>query len=148
MVAGVVAYLGARSAAKSQIKAMQDEREITDDRRRIVAGWAVRAEADRLDAEIARVDRLWKKKISEIPARDFIIDSSPLLRGGREDVALLDDKVKILGEIDSIIGQYNARVPMAVDMTVRGIEDQAKELREACENFRQQLYGLTVELKK
>lgn len=151
LVTGGVALLvgGATVVAiRKQIEDQKRARDETDRRRRIVIEWAVRAEAERLDQERLRVDDLWKKKIYERIPGELNIDSSPLLRGEREDVALLPDKVEILGKIYGALSQYNGRTEMAVKTAAMGLDQQAKELREACDNFLQQLYALTVELKK
>lgn len=150
VVAGYLAYRGALrqvDAVKLQVKDQQDERKKTDDQRRTVAEWAVRAEAERLDKEISRVDPLWLIGAGLTPfvqQEPRLIESSPLLRGEREDAGLLGDKVAILERVASTLNQYNQRVEAAV----RTADPYLGELQKVCREFLDQLYALTLELKK
>ena len=45
----------------------------------------------------------------------MIIESSPLLRGEREEISLLDDQTRrLLEELAGIIDEYNSRIQTAV----------------------------------
>jgi hypothetical protein len=114
---GVLAYIG----IKAQIADLQAERKQTDDRRRIVVKWAVRMEGQRLDKEVVRVRPAFLKSFDPTPTTrffnnrtSFLIESSPLLRGEREDVALLDgDIFKTLEKAAETLNSYTQRIETA-----------------------------------
>ena len=123
VVAGFLAYRGALRAAdqqvaavKSQIAALQAEREETDERRRSVVKWAVRAEGQWLGITAAAILRALPSR-PQPAARSreqLVIASSPLLRGEREDIALLDDRTRdLLEEVAETLNDYNSRITTA-----------------------------------
>jgi hypothetical protein len=135
LLAGLVAFVGALIAAYRQVRTMrrtaaaqvatmqaqiadlQAEREKTDERRRSVVKWAVRAEGQWLGITAAAL------KLRALPSRpqpaarskeQLVIASSPLLRGEREDIALLDDRTREpLEEVAETLNDYNSRITMA-----------------------------------
>ena len=119
LAAGVIAYVGALKAAKRQVAAIQSQIEDTqaarrqaDERLRSVIEWSVRAEGRRLKAAVwARRGRMLPsapQKTDRSP-RELVIASSPLLRGERKDMALLDDTMRRrLEEVGKAIDDYNA----------------------------------------
>lgn len=123
VLAGVIAYRGARNAADRQIKDAQTARNESDRRRLNVVEWAVRAEGSRLRAEIDARHRALPSKAQFAARRveQLVIESSPLLRGQREDMALLDiEPRRCLEEISSALDEYNAQIRTAP----RGNADQ------------------------
>jgi hypothetical protein len=112
LAGGVVAFYGAlkaanrqvaavRQAASDQVNAVQEPledaraaRKEIDNRGLSIIKWAVRAEAMRLEAAVlARKDRALPSG-PQRAARNreqYLIASSALLRGEREDMSLLDD---------------------------------------------------------
>lgn len=119
LIAGILAYRGARRAAKDQVAAveaqivdLQRERNKTEERRLSVIRWAVETEAERIDTELLRVDPMWKiGGLTPFYKEPRLIDSSPLLRGEREDIALLDgDTLTTLRKAANTLKQYNIRV--------------------------------------
>jgi hypothetical protein len=125
VVAGVIAYKGAIAAARRQVAALKEQiedvqaaRRQADERRLSVIKWAVKVEGKRLEAAISALrgnalpskpqpaNRTWEQ---------LIIESSPLLRGEREDISLLDDQTRgLLEELAGIIDEYNSRIQTAV----------------------------------
>lgn len=116
VLAGWIAYRGARTAAQQQIDALQAERKETDRRRLIVVKMAVRAEGQRLDKEVARTRNRLKNPYRDLIDRSslfdgsLVIESSPLLRGEREDAALLGDTLATLEEAATTLNNYNHRI--------------------------------------
>ena len=131
------------AAVKSQIADLQAERERTDNLRLTVVRWAVRAEARRLDKEVVRVRPLFLIGGQGLFSKEeALIESSPLLRGEREDAALLDEATfATLEEAASTLNNYNYRVE-----TARTGAAQAA-LRDACHSLLEQLAGLADTLK-
>jgi hypothetical protein len=108
----------ARQAAKDQVEAIQAERKQTDEQRLIVVKMAVRAEGWRLDKEVARVSLLFTRDLQQFfTQREFFIESSPLLRGEREDAALLGEMLATLEETAITLNTYNTRIGTAVSGT-------------------------------
>ena len=134
LLAGLVAFVGALIAAcwqvrtmrrtaaaqvaamQAQIADLQAEREKTDDRRRSVVKWAVRAEGQWLGITAAAMLRaLPSGPQPAARSRDqLLIASSPLLRGEREDIALLDDEMRAtLEKVSDTLNDYNSRIETA-----------------------------------
>jgi len=134
LIAGILAFGGAliaanrqvgaaRQAAKDQVAAVQRQLEhaqaarAESDRRRLsVIRWAVLSEVRRLEtAAIIMQEALpsaagWASRAAE----QLIIESSPLLRGEREDIALLDDKTRELLEVlADTLDAYNLHIATA-----------------------------------
>jgi hypothetical protein len=118
VVAGVIAYVGAIRAARRQIADAQAARRQADERRLSVIKWAVRVEARRLAiAVLALRDNALpsKPQAANRYKEQLIIKSSPLLRGEREEISLLDDQTRaLLEELAGIVDEYNARIETAV----------------------------------
>jgi hypothetical protein len=158
IIAGGVAYLGALAAARRQVKAiqaqivdMQAERTRTDERRLVVVKWAVRAEAERLDKEVARVRPLllniaaFKEPLSGMVTPRLLIERSPLLCGEREDAALLGDTFSTLVEAATTLNNYNHRVETTMSaMSAMSVENLARVGRQLLE----QLADVADKLKK
>jgi hypothetical protein len=111
LIAGFLAWRGARG----QITDAQAARAESDRRRRAVVEWAARAEGRRLSTE---AQNLWSAMQSPNDAirragvalgDQLYIPSSPLLRGEREDIALLDDETRaLLEQAGNALNDYNA----------------------------------------
>jgi len=88
-----------------------------DERRLSVIKQAVKAEVKRLEISISA---LWRALPSAPQpanrrAEQLVIESSSLLRGEREDIALLDEKTRALLEgLAGMINEYNRRIETAV----------------------------------
>lgn len=88
------------AAIQAQIADLQHEREEIDRRRRQIIKWAVRVEGEQLEQAAKR---------ARCMAEEVIDVDSPLFRGGREDVALLDDEtIASLQKVDAVVKKYNA----------------------------------------
>jgi hypothetical protein len=107
LIAGVLAYFGARQAAAKQIAAVKDQIEDAraasrqaDERRLSVINWAVKTEVRRLEISISTLRRALPSapQATNRLAKQLVIESSPLLTGQREKIALLDDKTRALLE--------------------------------------------------
>jgi gas vesicle protein len=109
------------AAVQSQIEDLRDERQETDRRRLSVIEWAVRAEGRRLGrAASARLDAMPGTPEGRLPAgphpsrlppEKLVIESSPLLRGELEGMALLDDPTRAgLELLASTLHEYNAHI--------------------------------------
>src|SRR5262249_2380217 len=96
---------------EKQLADAQKTREENDRRRRSVVKWAVLSEARRLEgaAAIMQTEALpsaagWHERTRE----QLRIESSPLLRGEREDIALLDDATReALEALADTLDDYN-----------------------------------------
>jgi hypothetical protein len=135
LLAGIIAYVGAlraadrqvtatQQAAAKQVVAMQSQlddaraaREESDRRRLSVVKWAVRAEGKRLGTAAALMMREALPSAPQPATRSreqLTISSSSLLRGEREDIALLDDETRErLQEIADTLDAYNLRIAAA-----------------------------------
>jgi hypothetical protein len=124
LAGGVIAYIGAIKAARRQVAALKDQiedaraaRGQADERRLSVIKWAVRAEVRRLEISISVLRRALPS--APQPANrlteQLVIESSPLLTGEREEIALLDDKTRALLErLAGMLDEYNRRIETAV----------------------------------
>jgi hypothetical protein len=88
-----------------------------DERRLSVIKRAVRVEARRLEIAVSALRRALPS--APQPAARFreqlVVESSPLLRGEREEISLLDDQTRgVLEELAGILDEYNARIETAV----------------------------------
>jgi len=147
LAAGLIAYRGAIVAARRQIAALKEQiedvqaaRRQADERRLSVIKWAVRVEGKRLEAAIAalRGNALPSGPQPANRTREqLIIESSPLLRGEREEISLLDDQTRgLLEELAGIIDEYNSRIQTAVfavqgpliEQTTLGLIDRLAEV--------------------
>jgi hypothetical protein len=167
LAAGVIAYIGAISAAKRQINEMRQQvaamrettsqqiaamREATErqvaavqrqledvqaaraetDRHRLgVIEWAVRAEGERLKvtAYSRRAALSYEESRRMLTKEQLLIESSPLLRGEREDGYVLDDHLRSgLVILSSSVNNYDAYIEThkAVGMILS--ESEAKEV--------------------
>lgn len=115
VVAGFMAYKG----VQSQIADLQTERTETDRRRLSVIKWAVMAEARRLErAPVARLGPMPSEETvaagsqpGRLPPERLVIESSPLLRVERAEIALLDEPTRErLALLASIVHEYNAHI--------------------------------------
>jgi hypothetical protein len=122
LLAGLVAFLGAVIAAWWQVRTMR--RQLVDaqkaraenDRRRLdVIKWTIRAEGRRLAA--AAADMMATEERPSIPGRPprahepLAIETSRLLRGEREGIALLDEETRRLLELTAqTLDAYNLRI--------------------------------------
>jgi len=122
---GVLAYRGAISSGRRQVLALGEQiedaraaREQHDQRRLGVVEWAIWVEGMRLEKAV------WARKARALPSgsqlvsarrkEQLAIESSPLLRGEREDLALLDDETRIrLQRVADALYRYNACVETA-----------------------------------
>ena len=125
VLGGVIAYLGAITSGRRQVAALREQiedaraaRQQHDQRRLSVVGWAVWAEGRRLETAV------WARKGRALPSgpqlasarrrEQLVIESSPLLRGEREDVALLDDETRVLLQrVADALHRYNACIETA-----------------------------------
>lgn len=131
-----------RQTTADQIAALQEERKETDNRRRSVVKWAIRAEGQRLDKEVVRVRPQFLVGGTTAGAQ-ALIESSPLLRGEREDAALLDGATfATLEEAARTLNNYNHLVETAVTAT------QLAELQEVCPKLLGEIAALADKLKK
>ena len=102
VLGGVIAYRGAIMSGRRQVAALREQiedaraaRQLHDERRLSIIEWAVRAEARRLETAV------WALKSRALPSKPqpassrrrehLVIQSSPLLRGEREEMSFLDD---------------------------------------------------------
>src|SRR5262249_5505907 len=105
------------TALNQQLEDVRAARRQADERRLSVIKWAVVSEGRRLGtaAEVMKRDALpaapgWAARARE----QLIIESSELLRGEREDIALLDDPTRaLLEEVASTLDAYNLRIQTA-----------------------------------
>jgi hypothetical protein len=129
LAGGVIAYVGALRAANRQVVAVQQQiadlraaRCQDDDRHRSVLQWAIRTEGRRLGAAVQalRGNALPSQPQPASRSREqLIIQSSPLLRGERAEMALLDDQMRsLLEEVAGIVDEYNARIETANASTI------------------------------
>jgi hypothetical protein len=124
VVAGIIAYIGAIKAARRQVAVLTDQiedmrtaRRQADERRLSAIKWAIRAEGRRLDVAIVALRRAMPSRPQ--PANrireQLVIKSSPLLRGEREDISLLDDQTRTrLEAVVVYLDEYNALIETAV----------------------------------
>jgi hypothetical protein len=131
LAGGLIAYVGALRAAHQQVAAVQQQiadlraaRCQVDERQLSVLKWAIRAEGRRL---VATVQALRGNALPSQPQpasrsrEQLIIQSSPLLRGERAEMALLDDQMRSdLEEVAALVDRYNARIETANANTVGG----------------------------
>jgi hypothetical protein len=115
LLAGLVAFVGALIAACLQVREMRRAAKETDRRRLSVIKWTVRAEGRRLAT--AAQDMLGTEARASIPGRPpranepLAIETSRLLRGEREGIALLDDETRGLLELTAqTLDAYNLRI--------------------------------------
>ena len=120
----ITAARGQTEAARRQVTALKDQiedartaRRQDDERRLSVIKWAIRVEGRRLEAATSTL--LAALPSAQSPANrsreQLIIESSPLLRGEREEISLLDDQTRrLLEELAGIIDEYNSRIQTAV----------------------------------
>jgi hypothetical protein len=105
------------TALKDQIEEAQAARHQIDERRLSVIKWAVSIEANRLEAAVSALDDRALPSRPQPAARtrnQLLIESSPLLRGEREEIALLDDQVRTrLEKLASLLDEYNSRIQTA-----------------------------------
>jgi hypothetical protein len=121
----ITAARGQTEAARRQVTALKDQiedartaRRQSDERRLSVIKWAVGVEAGRVEAAVSAL------RGNALPSRpqpanrtreQLIIESSPLLRGEREEISLLDDQTRgLLEKLAGIIDEYNSRIQTAV----------------------------------
>ena len=119
---GVIAYRGAITSGRRQVAALREQIEAArqqDDKRRLsVVEWAVRTEGRRLETAV------WSLKARALPSRPqpaasrrrehLVIQSSPLLRGEREDMSLLDDETRArLQRVADALYRYNSCIETA-----------------------------------
>jgi hypothetical protein len=127
LAAGVIAYIGAISAANRQVAALKEqiedartERRLVDERRLRQLEWAIRAEGTRLHAAVLALRDRALPSAPQAAARrrqQLLIDSSPLLRGEWDEISLLDDQTRArLEEVAGILDEYNLRIQTAVDV--------------------------------
>jgi hypothetical protein len=124
LVAGIIVYIGAINAARRQVAVLKDQIEDAraasrqaDERRLSVIKWAVRAEVRRLETSISALRRALPSapQPANRLAEQLVIESSRLLTGEREEIALLDDKTRALLErLAGILDEYNRRIETAV----------------------------------
>ena len=105
------------TALKDQIQDARTARRQDDERRLSVIKWAIRVEGRRLEAATSTL--LAALPSAQSPANrsreQLIIESSPLLRGERAEISLLDDQTRrLLEELAGIIDEYNSRIQTAV----------------------------------
>jgi hypothetical protein len=104
---GGLAYIG----VKKQINDLKNERQRTDDRRRSTIMWAVRFEAQRLEIAATAVKSTSAGRKFEIL---MTIEGGPLLRGERDDMALLGGPViDLIKQAAEALNQYNTAVSRA-----------------------------------
>jgi hypothetical protein len=126
LAAGIIAYIGAIKAANRQVAALKEQiedtrtaRRLADERRLSVVKWAIRAEGTRLQAAVLALRGRALPSAPQPAARprqQLVIDSSPLLRGERDEISLLDDETRLrLEAVAGILDEYNLRIQTAVD---------------------------------
>jgi hypothetical protein len=131
LAGGGIAYVGALRAAKRQVAAVQRQtedmraaRRQIDERQLSVLIWAIRVEGRRLGAAVQalRGNALPPRPQPAARLREqLIIQSSPLLRGERAEMALLDNDTRsLLEEVAEIVDRYNARIETVNADTVTG----------------------------
>jgi hypothetical protein len=122
VLGGLIAYRGAIISGRRQVAALREQIEAArqqDDRRRVsVVEWAVRAEGKRLETAVwARKGRALPSGPQPVSSRrreQLLIQSSPLLRGEREDMSLLDDETRThLQRVADALHRYNACIETA-----------------------------------
>ena len=125
LLGGVLAYRGAITSARRQVLAIREQIEDTraarqehDQRRLSIMKWAIWVEGRRLEKAVsARKGRALPTGPQPVSARrkeQFVIDSSPLLRGEREDLSLLDDETRVrLQRVADALYRYNACIETA-----------------------------------
>ena len=125
----------ARQAADDQVAAVQRQladtqaaREESDRRRRSVIEWAARAEGRRIETVVWALKPDGGGGLPSAPGwhsrtkEQLVIESSPLLRGAREDMALLDDGQRtLLKNIADVLHRYNVRIQTA-NVGMNGIQ--------------------------
>jgi hypothetical protein len=124
VVAGILAYIGAIKAARRQVAALTEQiedmraaRRQADERRLSAIKWAIRAEGRRLDVAIVALRRALpsRPQPANRSREQLVIKSSPLLRGEREDISLLDDQTRTRLEAVAVyLDEYNALIETAV----------------------------------
>jgi hypothetical protein len=122
---GVLAYRGAITSGRRQVLAIREQIEDTraarqqhDQRRLSVVEWAIWVEGRRLEKAVsARKGRALPTEPQLVSARrkeQLVIDSSPLVRGEREDLSLLDDETRVrLQRVADALYRYNACIQTA-----------------------------------
>ena len=122
VLGGMIAYLGAMTSGRRQVAALKEQIEAArqqDEKRRLsVVEWAVRAEGKRLETAVwARKGRALPSGPQPVSSRrreQLLIQSSPLLRGEREDMSLLDDETRThLQRVADALDRYNACIETA-----------------------------------
>jgi hypothetical protein len=125
VVAGIIAYVGAIRGAGRQVAALKDQlkdmraaRRQADERTLNVIKWAVKVEANRLEAAVSALSGHALPSAPQGVNRNrvqLVIESSSLLRGEREEIALLDDQTRaLLQRLASLVDEYNSRIQTAV----------------------------------
>ncbi len=129
-------------AVERQIEDTRAARRQADDHRLSVIKWAIRVEGRRLKAA-AHALRLalpsapgWANRRRE----QLRIQSSPLLRGDRTEMSLLDDPTRVLlEEVAGIVDEHNSRFetatpgsegPLIAELTLTLIDCLAEKARE------------------
>lgn len=118
---GVLAYIGAIRAGRRQVAAVTNQiedarsaRRQIDERRLSVMRWAVRTEANRLAAAVTALRNRALPSGPQLAARSreqLVIESSPLLRGEREEISLLDDRTRAhLEKLARVLDEYKTSV--------------------------------------
>jgi hypothetical protein len=125
LLGGVLAYRGAMTSGRRQVLALREQiedaraaREQHDQGRLGVVEWAIRVEGRRLEKAV------WARKARALPSgsqlvsarrrEQLAIESSPLLRGEREDLSLLDDETRVrLQRVADALYRYNACIETA-----------------------------------
>ena len=121
LLGGVLAYRGAITSGRRQVAALREQIEDTraarqqhDHRRLSVIEWTVWVEGRRLEKA------LWARKargpqLAAARRREQLaIESSPLLRGEREDLSLLDDETRAhIQRVADALYRYNACIETA-----------------------------------
>ena len=102
-----------RRATDEQVASLQAERRQLDERHSVE--WDVQIKGKRI--EIAAVTRdsaaPLGQEVSVLPIAQLAIESSPLGRGEREEMALLDDRMRaVFEELTSVIDEYYSRAKM------------------------------------
>jgi hypothetical protein len=131
LAAGIIAFIGAMWAGHRQIAAVRDQikdeqaaRRQADERRLSVIKWAIKVEAARLDAAVSALRGNALPSAPQPAARSreqLVIQSSPLLRGEREEISLLDDQTRThLEKVAGLLDEYNSRIQTAVGLAPAG----------------------------
>src|ERR1044071_259182 len=125
LLGGVLAYRGAITSARrqglaprGQNEGMRAAEEEQHQRRLSVVEWAIWVEGRRLEKAVsARKGRALPTGPQLVSARrkeQLVIDSSPLLRGEREDLSLLDEETRVrLQRVADALYRYNACIETA-----------------------------------